>query len=96
MLLGYKSEEIPSLLPYVPLCHDQPLLSGAAEDLLDGGMQIGQLPACLASLALMDGIPDGLLTNNPYPSRAHPSSSSAIQVGWAGYGRGEARAFDTE
>lgn len=70
-LLGYKAEEAPSLLPYVPLCTDQPLLPGAAED-LPGCMQLGLLPPGIASLAGMDeteGVP-----GNPYPTRSHSST----------------------
>ena len=65
-LLGYQAEEIPSLLAYVPLCQDQPLLSGAAED-VPGGIQCGVLPHCLASLSVMDALPQSLLAT-PYPS----------------------------
>lgn len=75
-LLGYEPEEVPSLLAYVPLCQDQPLLSGAAED-LPGGMQCGVLPGCLTSLSCMDAMPTALL-RNPYPSRSH---QKYVQVG---------------
>lgn len=75
-LLGYKPEEAPSLLPYVPLCRDQPLLIGAAED-EPGGMQVGMLPQCIANLASMDSMPEAVL-NNPYPTRSH---STAEQFG---------------
>lgn len=75
-LLGYKPEEPPSLLPYVPLCLDQPLLPGAAED-LPGGLRVGVLPHGLNSLASMDCMPDTLL-NNPYSSC---SQHSSVQVG---------------
>jgi hypothetical protein len=71
-LLGYKAEEPPSLLPYVPLCTDQPLLPGAAED-LPGGMQVGLLPPGVTSLAGMDEMPEGVL-GNPYPTRSHSST----------------------
>lgn len=72
-LLGYKPEEPPSLLPYVPLCLDQPLLLGAAEE-LQGGLTVGLLPGCLASLATMDAMPEGLLSN-PHTSCTTKSST---------------------
>jgi hypothetical protein len=71
-LLGYKAEEPPSLLPYIPLCTSQPLLLGAAED-LPGGMPAGMLPQCLATLSSMDAMPDAALSN-PYPTRPHSST----------------------
>lgn len=71
LLMGYKAEEPPSLLPYVPLCRDQPLLLGAAED-LPGGMQAGLLPQGVANLTSMDTMPDAILSN-PYPTRPHSS-----------------------
>lgn len=74
-LLGYKPEEPPSLLWYVPLCLDQPLLPGAAED-LPGGLHVGVLPPGLASLASMDCMPEALL-NNPYSSC---SQRASVQV----------------
>lgn len=84
-LLGYKAEEAPSLLPYVPLCTDQPLLPGAAEDLPDC-MQVGLLPPGIASLAGMEEMPEAVL-GNPYPTLSH-SSTMQFAVPPAAWGLG--------
>lgn len=67
-LLGYSPEDVPSLLSYVPLCQDQPLLPVAAED-LPHGMQCGLLPQCLSSMAgLHEHVMPVVMLNTPYCS----------------------------
>lgn len=66
-LLGYSPEDVPSLLPYVPLCQDQPLLPAAAED-LPHGMQCGLLPGLSSMASLHEHVMPVVMLSTPYCS----------------------------
>eukprot|EP00775_Hariotina_reticulata_P002309 gene2309-2617_t len=58
-LLGYTLEEYPALMAHLAPATDQPLLSGAREE-LPGGSACGLLPSILADAQQMDSLPQGL------------------------------------
>lgn len=62
-LLGYTSEDYPGLIPYLPPCKDQPLMTGAGEE-LPSGLPCGVLPASLDE-ADIEAMPESVMSN-PY------------------------------